>query len=83
MLILSDQKSLSVMILPMASQMTKRNFIFQVTPKLFTIGTITLLELGALVSYITPKIDLEELKFDFLHTSREVLIDKFLAHLKV
>ncbi len=51
--------------------------------ELFTIGTITLLELSTLMSYIALETNSEELKFDFLHTPREILVDEILAHLKV
>jgi hypothetical protein len=50
---------------------------------LFTIGTIALLELGAIVSYIAPKFGSKKLKFDFPHTSREILVDEILTNLKV
>jgi hypothetical protein len=35
------------------------------------------------MSYIALKTNLEELKFDFLHTLGEILVDEILAHLKV
>jgi hypothetical protein len=50
---------------------------------LFTIGTITLPELGTLMSYVAPKISSKELKFDFLHTLGEILVDQVPTHLKV
>jgi hypothetical protein len=49
---------------------------------LFTIGTITLPELGTLVSNVVLEIGLEELKFDFLHTLKDISIDEVIAHLK-
>ncbi len=61
----------------------EEEIFFQVEPKLFTIGMITLLELGTLVFYIALKIGSEELKFDFLHTLREILVDEVPTHLKV
>ncbi len=61
----------------------EKEIIFYVESKLFTIGITTLLEPGTLVSYIAPKTNLEELKFDFPHTPKEILIDEDLAHLNV
>ncbi len=61
----------------------EEEIFFQEELELFTIRTITLPKLGTLVSYIAPKTDSQELKFDFLHTLREILIDEVLAHLKV
>ncbi len=51
--------------------------------ELFTIGMITLLELGTLLFDAILEIGLEELKFDFPHTLRDIPIDEVLAHLKV
>jgi hypothetical protein len=50
---------------------------------LFTIGTIALPELGTFVSYVVLETSSKELKVDFLHTPKEILIDEVIAHLKV
>lgn len=51
--------------------------------ELFTIGMITLSELGTLMSDVILKIGSEELKFDFPRTLRDIPVDEVLAHLKV
>jgi hypothetical protein len=35
------------------------------------------------VSYVAPKISSKELKFEFLHTTREIPIDEIPTHSKV
>jgi hypothetical protein len=61
----------------------KEEILFHAKPELFTIGAITLPKPGTFVSYITLKTSSGELKFDFLHTSKEILVDEVFTHLKL
>ncbi len=61
----------------------EEEILLRVELELFTIGMITLLESSTLVSYIALKIGSKELKFDFLHTLGEILVDEVPTHLKV
>ncbi len=60
----------------------EKNFL-QVESELFTIGTITLPKPGILVLHVALETSLEELKFIFLHTQGEILINEVIAHLNV
>jgi hypothetical protein len=61
----------------------EEEILLQVELELFTTQTITLLGPKTLMSYIAPKTDLEELRFDFLHSLKKILVDEVPTHLKV
>lgn len=54
----------------------EEEILLQAKLELFTIGMTTLLELGTLMSYVVPKTSFEELQFDFLHASKEIIVDE-------
>jgi hypothetical protein len=60
----------------------EEEILLQAKPKLITIETITLPK-SSIVLNVVPKIGLEELKFDFPHTPKDIPIDEVPAHLKM
>jgi hypothetical protein len=66
------------------SHKQKINKIFIIKPDLFTIGTITLLELGILSAIIlNAEINTKDLTFKFLHFEGQSQVDTTPTHIKV
>jgi hypothetical protein len=57
--------------------------LLQLELELFTIGMITLSKRGTLMLNVILEISLEEFKFDFPRTLKDILVDEVLAHFKV